>query len=414
MKSLRLLSYALKGCHATSISTPNRHSSILTKHIETSTPRNTRTYASHPATARLNIATDYSTTPLLNHTAKSALSASYLPPSVQSGTTSRLNLFQSINSALSTALRNDPSVLLFGEDVAFGGVFRCSMNLASEFGDERVFNTPLSEQGIVGFAVGAAMEGAKAVAEVQFADYVYPAFDQLVNEAAKVRYRAGSNAEGQGCGGLVVRMPCGGVGHGALYHSQSPESLFTHIPGLRVVVPRGPSQAKGLLLAAIKCPDPVVFMEPKILYRAAVEHVPSEAYELELSKAEVVKEGKDVTIVSYGTPLYTCSDAIVQAEKDFGCSVELIDLRTVYPWDRPTVIDSVNKTGRAIVVHESMVNAGVGAEVAATLQEKCFLRLESPVQRVAGWSTHSGLLYEKFNIPDVVRVYDAIKKALEY
>ncbi|KAF2223820.1 thiamine diphosphate-binding protein [Elsinoe ampelina] len=373
-----------------------------------------RHYATHPPSARLNLPTDFSTTPLLHHTAKSALSLPSLPPSASSGSTSRLNLFQAINSALSTALRTDPSVLLFGEDVAFGGVFRCSMNLATEFGDERVFNTPLSEQGIVGFAIGAAMEGAKAVAEVQFADYVYPAFDQLVNEAAKIRYRAGTNAEGQGCGGLVVRMPCGGVGHGALYHSQSPESLFTHVPGLRVVVPRGPAQAKGLLLAAIESRDPVVFMEPKILYRATVEHVPSERYEIPLSQAEVLREGKDVTVVSYGTPLYTCSDAIEKAERDFGCSVELIDLRTIYPWDRQTVIESVNKTGRAVVVHESMVNAGVGAEVAATLQEQCFLRLESPVQRVAGWSTHPGLVYEKFNFPDVVRVYEAIKKGLEY
>lgn len=178
------------------------------------------------------------------------------------------------------------------------------------------------------------------------------------------------------------------------YHSQSPESLFTHVPGLRIVVPRSPSQAKGLLLAAIASNDPVVFMEPKILYRAAVEHVPNEAYELPLSKAEVLKTGKDVTVISYGTPLYTCSAAIEKAEKDFGCSVELVDLRTIYPWDRPTIIESINKTGKAIVVHESMVNAGVGAEVAATIQEKCFLRLEAPVARIAGWSTHMGLAYE--------------------
>lgn len=161
-----------------------------------------------------------------------------------------------------------------------------------------------------------------------------------------------------------------------------------------MVVPRGPAQAKGLLLAAIACNDPVVFMEPKILYRAAVEHVPNEAYELPLSKAEVLKTGDDVTVISYGTPLYACSAAIGQAEKDFGCKVELIDLRTIYPWDRPTIIASINKTGRAVVVHESMVNAGVGAEVAATIQEKCFLRLEAPVARVAGWSTHMGLAYE--------------------
>lgn len=373
-----------------------------------------RGYASHPPNARLNKPTDYATTPLLHHSSKSALSNRELPEEARNGTTSRINLFQAINSALAHALRSDPRVLLFGEDVAFGGVFRCSMNLASEFGDGRVFNTPLSEQGIVGFAVGAAVEGMKPIAEVQFADYVFPAFDQIVNEAAKIRYRAGRNADEQSCGGLVIRMPAGGVGHGALYHSQSPESLFTHVPGMRVVIPRSPSQAKGLLLAAVASPDPVIFMEPKILYRAAVEHVPAEPYVLPLSKAEVLKEGKDVTIISYGTPLYTCQNAITAAEKDFKCSVELIDLRTIYPWDRQGVMDSVNKTGRCIVVHESMVNAGVGAEVAATIQEKCFLRLEAPVQRVAGWSTHAGLAYERFNIPDVARVYDAIKKAIDW
>ncbi|MCJ1380278.1 hypothetical protein MMC17_003381 [Xylographa soralifera] len=286
------------------------------------------------------------------------------------------------------------------------------MNLATEFGSERVFNTPLSEQGIVGFAIGCAAQNMRPVAEIQFADYVYPAFDQLVNEAAKWRYREGDT--GGNVGGLVVRMPCGGVGHGALYHSQSPESLFTHVPGLKVVMPRSPAQAKGLLLAAIACNDPVIFMEPKILYRAAVEHVPTEAYELPLSKAEIVKQGKDVTIVSYGHPLYTCSAAIAAAEKDFGIKIELIDLRTIYPWDRKTVLDSVEKTGRAIVVHESMANAGVGAEVAATIQEGAFLKLEAPVQRVAGWATHMGLVFEKFNIPDVARVYDAIKRTIEF
>jgi 2-oxoisovalerate dehydrogenase E1 component beta subunit len=173
-------------------------------------------------------------------------------------------------------------------------------------------------------------------------------------------------------------------------------------------------QAKGLLLSSIRCADPVIFMEPKILYRAAVEQVPVDAYHLPLDKAEVLKTGSDVTIVSYGTPLYTCSAAIAAAEKDFGCSVELIDLRTIYPWDRETVLNSVKKTGRAIVVHESMMNAGVGAEVAATIQEQAFLRLEAPVKRVAGWATHTGLVFEKIIIPDVTRVYDAIKKTIDY
>lgn len=195
------------------------------------------------------------------------------------------------------------------------------------------------------------------------------------------------------------------VDHGRVlrYHSQSPESLFTHIPGLRVVMPRSPVQAKGLLLASIACNDPVIFMEPKALYRAAVEQVPLDAYTLPLGKAEVLKKGKDVTVISYGTPLYTCSSAIAAAEKDFDVSVELIDLRTLYPWDRTTVLESVKKTGRAIIVHESMVNAGVGAEVAATIQEGAFLSLEAPVQRVAGWSIHPGLIYERLNVPDITR-----------
>ena len=290
------------------------------------------------------------------------------------------------------------------------------MDLATEFGPERVCNTPLSEQGIVGFAVGCAAQGMKPIAEIQFADYVYPAFDQLVNEAAKWRYREGDT--GGHIGGLVIRMPCGSVGHGALYvdvlcirlsslanqpryHSQSPEALFTHVPGLRVVLPRSPAQAKGLLLASIACNDPVIFLEPKILYRAAVEQVPTEAYEIPLSQAEVVKEGKDVTIVTYGHPLYLCFSAIAAAEKDFGISVELLDLQTLYPWDRQTVLRSVQKTGRAIVVHESMINAGVGAEVAASIQEGAFLHLEAPVQRLGSWATHMGLAFESFNIPDI-------------
>ncbi|KMU83607.1 2-oxoisovalerate dehydrogenase subunit beta [Coccidioides immitis H538.4] len=370
-----------------------------------------RAYSSQAAPgARLNLPVDYKSTPLLHH-ASSTLSIN--PELPQNASTKRLNLYQSINSALRTALAADERVLLFGEDVAFGGVFRCSVDLQTEFGSERVFNTPLTEQGIVGFGIGAAAEGFKPVAEIQFADYVFPAFDQLVNEAAKFRFREG--ATGGNIGGLVVRMPCGAVGHGALYHSQSPESLFTHVPGLRVVIPRSPTQAKGLLLNAIlNCKDPVVFMEPKILYRAAVEYVPTEPYYLPLDKADIVKPGKDLTVISYGQPMYLCSDAIAKAEKDFGASIELIDLRAIYPWDRETVLESVRKTGRAIVVHESMMNAGVGAEVAATIQEGAFLRLEAPVKRVTGWGTHCGLIFEKFNLPDVARIYDAIKQTLHY
>ncbi|KAF3761514.1 thiamine diphosphate-binding protein [Cryphonectria parasitica EP155] len=373
-----------------------------------------RGYSTHPPNAKLNLPVDYSTTPLLAHSSQAALHNPELPLDVRDGATKRMNLFQAINDALSLALAEDESVLLFGEDVAFGGVFRCSMKLAEMYGGDRVFNTPLSEQGIMGFAIGAAAEGMRPVAEIQFADYVFPAFDQMVNEAAKFRYRDGTC--GRHVGGLTVRMPCGAVGHGALYHSQSPEALFTHVPGWRVVMPRSPLQAKGLLLAAIRSNDPVVFMEPKVLYRAAVEQVPVAPYELPLSKAEVLKEGKDLTIVSYGQPLYLCLNAIRQAEQDLGISAELIDLRTIYPWDRKTVLRSVQKTGRCIVVHESMVNAGVGAEVAAAIQEDAstFVRLEAPVLRLAGWSIPTPLVFEKFNIPDVARIYDGIKKILNY
>ncbi|KAL8393161.1 hypothetical protein RB595_003092 [Gaeumannomyces hyphopodioides] len=373
-----------------------------------------RLYSTHPPKARLNVPIDYSTTPLLSQTSQAALNNPELPPDVRSGSTKRMNLFQAVNDALSIALAEDESVLLFGEDVAFGGVFRCSMGLAERHGGERVFNTPLSEQGIMGFAIGLAAEGMRPVAEIQFADYVFPAFDQMVNEAAKFRYRDGTN--GRSAGGLTVRMPCGLVGHGALYHSQSPESLFTHVPGFRVVMPRSPLQAKGLLLAAIRSNDPVIFMEPKVLYRAAVEQVPTAPYTLPLSKAEVIKEGNDVTIVSYGSPLYTCMNAISKAEKDLGVSVELIDLRTIYPWDKECVLASVRKTGRCIVVHESMVNQGVGAEVAAVIQEdeETFIRLEAPVERVAGWSIPTPLVFEKFNAPDTARIYDRIKKVTKY
>lgn len=384
-----------------------RAASHVSRPSSLATTQRRRQYSTHPPNARLNLPIDYSTTPLLSHSSQTALATPELPGEAQNSTTKRMNLFQAINDALSTALAEDENVIIFGEDVAFGGVFRCTMKLAEQYGGERVFNTPLTEQGIMGFAIGAAAEGLRPVAEIQFADYVYPAFDQLVNEAAKYRYRDG--ACGRSVGGLTVRMPCGGVGHGALYHSQSPESLFTHIPGLRVVMPRSPLQAKGLLLAAIRSNDPVIFMEPKILYRAAVEQVPTAAYTLPLSKADVVKEGKDITIISYGQPLYTCNAALQKAEEDLGISVELIDLRTIYPWDKETIFKSVQKTGRVMVVHEAMVNAGVGAEVAAAIQEdpETFVRLEAPVQRVAGWSIHTPLLYEKFNVPDVASEYSS-------
>ena len=214
--------------------------------------------------------------------------------------TQKVNLCAAICDTLDIALKTDPNAVVFGEDVKFGGVFRCTMGLNEKYGTDRVFNTPLSEQGIGGFAIGLATSGATAIAEMQFADYIFPAFDQIVNEAAKYRYRSGNEFD---CGKLIFRSPYGAVGHGALYHSQSPEAYFAHTPGLVVVVPRSPVQAKGLLLSSIRNNNPVIFLEPKILYRLAEEDVPVEEYEIPLMKAEVIKEGTDITIVSYGTQL---------------------------------------------------------------------------------------------------------------
>lgn len=274
---------------------------------------------------------------------------------------------------------------MFGEDVAFGGVFRASAGLRELYGEERVFNTPLSEQGIVGFGIGMAALGHTAIAEIQFADYIFPAFDQIVNEAAKYRYRSGGQ---HSVGNLTIRAPCQAVGHGGCYHSQSVEQFFLPVPGLNVVVPRGPIQAKGLLLSAIRSNDPSIVLEPKVLYRSSVEQVPADDYTLPLGVAEVLQRGSDLTLVSWGAPLYACSQAL-QLLKDppaplerhvpaslRGASVELIDLQTILPWDRDTIIDSVKKTGRCVVVCEAPVTGSVGSEVAAEVQKKAFLRLE--------------------------------------
>ncbi|QPC60735.1 hypothetical protein HYE67_002966 [Fusarium culmorum] len=373
---------------------------------------NPRTFASLASSTgrRLNVPIDFSKSGLLHHREGSPVQT---PGLSYPKDTRRLNLGQSVTSALQHAMEASRKVVCFGEDVAFGGVFRCTVGLQDQFGPDRVFNTPITEQGIVGVAIGMAAEGLKPVVEIQFADYVFPAFDQIVNEAAKFRYREGTT--GANLGGLVIRMPCGGVGHGALYHTQSPEALFCHIPGFKVVVPRSPIQAKGLLLASIlESEDPVIFMEPKILYRAAVEDVPEERYTLPIGKAEVIRPGADLTIISYGRPLYTCEAAIGVLEKENpGVSIELIDLRTIYPWDRPTILESVRKTGRAIVVHESMVNFGVGSEIAATIQDQAFTYLKAPIKRLGGWSTHTGLAYEKYIFPDIARVYNAMQEVLE-
>lgn len=303
--------------------------------------------------------------------------------------------------------------MVFGEDVGFGGVFRCSLDLKSRFGADRVFNTPLTEQGIAGFAAGVAAMGHTAIAEIQFADYIFPAFDQIVNEIAKYRYRSGNVFN---TGRLTIRAPCGAVGHGALYHSQSPEAYFAHTPGLKVVMPRSPIQAKGLLLASIRDNNPVIFLEPKALYRSSVELVPQADYEIPLGKAEVLKEGSDVTVVGWGTQLYTLQTAIanVEAKRGHNVSCELIDLRTILPWDMHTILDSVKKTGRLVVAHEAPVTGGFASEIAATIQEKALLSLKAPIQRVCGWDTPFGLVYEPFYLPNAVRCAKAIEKVLDY
>lgn len=321
-----------------------------------------------------------------------------------------MNMYQAINNAMDIAMTSDDKAMVFGEDVAFGGVFRCSMELREKFGSDRVFNTPLSEQGIIGFAIGMAAVGHTPIAEIQFADYVFPAFDQIVNEAAKYRYRAGSTWD---CGGLTIRMPCGAVGHGGLYHSQSPEAFFSHCPGINIVMPRGPVQAKGLLLASIRSPDPTIVLEPKILYRMAVDEVPTGDYELPLGKAEILREGTDVTLVGWGNQVNRLMKAAELAQEG-GVSCEVIDLQSIVPWDEECVMDSVNKTGRCIVAHEAPKTSGFGAELCSAIQDQCFLRLEAPIQRVCGWDTPFPLAWEEFYLPSPLRIHDSIQKVMSY
>ena len=324
---------------------------------------------------------------------------------------SKMNMLQAINNALDTAMAEDERVLCFGEDVGvFGGVFRATSNLQQKYGKARCFNTPLVEQGIIGFANGLAAQGSVPVAEIQFADYIFPAFDQIVNESAKYRYRSGNLFN---VGGLTIRAPYGGGIAGGLYHSQSPEAYFAHTPGLKIVVPRNPHQAKGLLLAAIHDPNPVLFFEPKRLYRASVGEVPDEDYRLPLGEAEITKEGTDVTILGWGAQMDVIDQAVERAEKE-GISCEVIDLRSILPWDVETVANSVLKTGRLVITHEAPLTGGFAGEIAATIQERCFLYLESPIARVTGMDTPFPLVLEKEHLPNHLKVYEAIRESVEF
>lgn len=323
----------------------------------------------------------------------------------------QMNLLQAINNALILEMQRNEKVVVFGEDVGhFGGVFRATSNLQEKFGRDRCFNSPLTEQGIIGFANGLASQGSYPVAEIQFADYIFPAFDQIVNETAKFRYRSGGQFA---CGSLTIRTPYGGGIAGGLYHSQSPEAYFAHTPGMKIVVPRNPYQAKGLLLASIRDDNPVLFMEPKRLYRASVSDVPEEDYTLPLGKADVVEEGTDITLLAWGAQVEVVQQAAAMARED-GISCEVVDLRSILPWDAETVANSVMKTGRLLINHEAPQTGGFAGEIAATIQDKCFLYLEAPISRVCGLDTPYPLAHEKEYMPDHLKTYEAIKKTMNY
>jgi len=291
-----------------------------------------------------------------------------------------LTMVQAVNDALKVSMRRDKSVLVFGEDVGpKGGVFLATEGLTKEFGKERCFDTPLSEDGIVGTAIGMALNGLRPVAEIQFQDFIFPAFDQIVSEAAKFRYRSG----GQYTVPLVIRTPYGGGIRGGLYHSQSGEAYFCHTPGLKVVIPSTPEDAKGLLLASIEDPDPVLFMEPKALYRTTKSDVPEGYYTTQLSTLRTARPGKDVTVFCYGAMVPVCLKAAEQAaEKAIDCLV--VDLRTLLPLDEEGVLEAAKQTGRVVVVHEAPRFCGYGGEISAMIAENIIEYMEAPVARVTG------------------------------
>jgi pyruvate dehydrogenase E1 component beta subunit len=314
-------------------------------------------------------------------------------------------LVQAVNDALKTAMRTDPNVVVFGEDVGpKGGVFLATEGLTKEFGEKRCFDTPLSEDGIVGAAIGMAVNGLKPVAEIQFQDFIYPAFDQIVSEAAKLRYRSG----GQYSAPLVIRTPYGGGIRGGLYHSQSGEAYFCHTPGLKVVIPSTPYDAKGLLLASIDDPDPVIFLEPKALYRSTKAEVPEGKYTVSLSTLRTVREGKHVTVFCYGAMVPVCTKAAEQAaSKGIECLV--VDLRTLLPLDEEGVLEAAKTTGRVVVVHEAPRFCGFGGEISALIAENAIEYMEAPIARVTGFDTPFPNTLEHHYIPDDRRVLDAIE-----
>jgi pyruvate dehydrogenase E1 component beta subunit len=314
------------------------------------------------------------------------------------------NMVQAINDALAYEMRRDDRVVILGEDVGrVGGVFRVTQGLRDEFGDDRVVDTPLSEGGIVGAAIGMALYGLVPIPEIQFADFIYPAFDQIVSELAKLRWRSGGEYPAK----VVIRAPVGGGIRGGTYHSQSPEALFIHVAGLKVVCPSSPYDAKGLLLASIRDPDPVLFFEPKRIYRAARGEVPDGDYALPLGVAAVVRPGRDVTVLAWGAMLYEALAAAEEASKS-GVECEVIDLRTLWPVDIETIVASVEKTGRVVIVHEAPKTCGFGAELVALVNEKAFFCLEAPPARVCGFDTPFPYALEMEYLPLARRILPAL------
>jgi 2-oxoisovalerate dehydrogenase E1 component beta subunit len=333
-----------------------------------------------------------------------------------------MNMIQAINSALDVMLGRDDNVVIFGEDVGyFGGVFRCTAGLQKKYGKTRVFDTPIAEGGILGAAIGMGVYGLRPVPEIQFADYIYPAFDQLVSEAARLRYRSG----GEFFAPITVRAPCGGGIFGGQTHSQSPEGIFTHVSGLKTVMASNPYDAKGLLIASIEDDDPVMFFEPKRIYNGPFDghhdrplqpwskfpqsEVPEGYYRIELGKAAVARPGNDVTVLAYGTMVHVSVAAVEEAQIDG----EVIDLRSLLPIDLDAIVESVKKTGRCVIVHEATRTGGFGAELSALVQEHCFHHLEAPIERVTGWDTPYPHAFEWHYFPGPERVTRALKKVME-
>src|SRR5512142_3025726 len=318
-----------------------------------------------------------------------------------------MNIIEAVRNALQLQMRQDQRVVVLGEDVGkFGGVFGATSGLWDEFGPDRVIDTPLAESGIIGTAIGMALYGLRPVPEIQFGDFIYPAFDQIVNELAKFRYRSG----GQYPCPVVIRTPVGGGIRGGHYLSQSPEALFIHTPGLKVVAPSNPFDAKGLLLAALRQNDPVLFMEPKRIYRASRGEVPEGEYEVELGKAKIVREGTQCTVIAYSAMVPIAEEAAAKAD----VSIEVIDLRTLLPFDIDTILASVKKTGRCVIVHEAPRTCGFGAELIASIQERAIEHLEAPILRVTGLDTPFPYTLEHEYMPNADRLLGTIRQVLEW